>query len=115
MMNCDFCESWICTKCLYMSKADYNHHVHTASSGMWFCAPCKLQVVKNIRESKSVEEKCKDFLKIYAEKLENLEKVIEGKCNKENLAKIIQDKINENNDSLNDKFSEKRSSETYRR
>ena len=49
----------------------------------------------------------KKSVKIYAEKLENLEKVIEGKCNKENLEKIIQEKINENNDSLNEKFSEK--------
>ena len=107
LMNCDYCKSWICTKCLTMSSAEYKHHVHTASSGMWFCAPCKTKITKFIKESKTVEERCSNFLKTYSERLEKLEKKIEEQCVKDDIEGIIQEKIAKNNDSLKDEFSKK--------
>ena len=107
LMNCDYCKSWICTRCLTMSSAEYKHHVHTASSGMWFCAPCKTKITKFIDESKTVEEKCSNFLKNYTERLEKLEKKLEEQCVKVEIEGLIEEKIAENNDSLKDEISKK--------
>ena len=105
LMNCDYCKFWFCITCLGMKQAEYKFY--TKSSGMWFCAPCKIKVMKNIAESKTIEEKCNDYLQKFEKQLKSIEEMISTKCNVEEVKKIVDDKLKENfknvNKSLNDK------------
>ena len=105
LINCEYCESWFCISCLGMKNTEYNHH--TKSSGMWFCAPCKVKVVKNICETKTIEEKCKEYFERFETKLKLMEDKLETKCSEEIVRKIIEEKIKDNAKTLNQSMNDK--------
>ena len=73
--QCDFCEKYFCAECLDMDRSDYEHL--SKSPGKWFCPPCNVKMNKLIRDTKTVEEKCEEFLSKFAKKLEKLEEDVE--------------------------------------
>jgi hypothetical protein len=73
--QCDFCEKYFCAECLDMDQSEYEHL--SKSPGKWFCPPCNVKMNKMIRDTKTVEEKCEEFLRKYAEKFEKLKEVVE--------------------------------------
>lgn len=107
LLNCDYCEGWYCTKCLSMSKTDYGHHNHTSDTAMWFCFTCKVKVLVNIKENKTIEEKCKESLKIYEDRIKDLELKLNQKCDLSEVKRLVELEVEKNIQRFDTKIEEK--------
>ena len=71
---CDRCENWYCSKCAHISDAGYNFlSSQEAENISWFCNTCKDQARSAVLEDKCIEEKCKEYMDKFQQKLKLLE------------------------------------------
>ena len=77
LLLCEYCDNAYCIKCLQLSVTAYNvfkkYHLH------WFCAHCEDMVMKNIKNDRKTEERCKEFLKKFEARIDALEGKIASK------------------------------------
>lgn len=119
LLICDYCDCWFCIKCLSMTKKDYEHHNQTADSGMWFCSSCKIKVLINIKENKTIEEKCRENYEIFEERVKKLEEKFDQKfdqkCSLEDVTKICQEEIEKKIGSIDKKIDDRlKNAEIYK-
>ena len=95
LMECEYCENHYCSTCLGMTDTEYEHHVH--SSGMWFCGICKPKVEETLKIEKEIEKRCQEHFEKYSKKLEQIEKVLQGKLDKEEVVALIEEKQERDN------------------
>ena len=50
IVQCEYCNDYYCSKCLNLSKSDYE--VFENPSLNWFCPECDLKVVKNLKHER---------------------------------------------------------------
>ncbi|VDI25738.1 Hypothetical predicted protein [Mytilus galloprovincialis] len=60
---------------------------------MWFCAPCRQVVEEHIVTDLKIEERCREIMDNYEQRINNIEIAIEKKCNKEEVRKIVSQEI----------------------
>lgn len=95
VMECPRCDMHFCRVCVGLTQAEYQV-ISGRSDLHWFCPPCELKIVKNMREDKTIEKRCEDFLAGIEKRLTTVEKL--AKDNKKNLDKEVKrldNKINE--------------------
>ena len=86
----EYCENHYCSTCLGMTDTEYEHHVY--SSGMWFCGICKPKVEETLKIEKEIEKRCQEHFEKYNKKLEQIEKVLQSKLDKEEVVALIEEK-----------------------
>jgi len=87
LLSCEYCGHHRCVSCLGMTKT-----VYKAISGRpdlpWFCSSCMQKSLNVIRETKSIETRCSDFLAEFEKKMGQRLDKIEGEISnvKEDIA-----------------------------
>ena len=64
---------------------------------MWFCVPCHEKVQKNIITDMKIEERCKEIMRHYEERIAKLETDLSSKCSENRVREIIQEEIRDRN------------------
>ncbi|VDI18485.1 Hypothetical predicted protein [Mytilus galloprovincialis] len=60
---------------------------------MWFCAPCRQVVEEHIVTDLKIEERCREIMDNYEQRINKIEIAIEKKCNKEEVRDIVSQEI----------------------
>lgn len=87
VLECQFCTLHYCIKCLNKTKKEYE--TISKSDCMWFCAPCKIRIEKNIVVEKNIEERCKTYLESFEARIQEVEKQLETKCDEDKVKQIV--------------------------
>ena len=85
--QCQRCEARFCLPCL--GKEDDEYEIFCNSDLMWFCTECNLKVKQNIEIDKRIEEKCEEITKTCMDRIKEMEKMIENKCNETDVINIV--------------------------
>lgn len=91
LLECQRCRSHYCIKCLNKPVSEYE--VLSRSDTMWFCVTCREIVEKNIITDLKIEERCKEIMASYDQRVTNLENEMEKKCDEEKVRDIIQGEL----------------------
>lgn len=68
ILECEYCNTHRCIKCLNISITCYNS-LSGRNDFPWFCEHCLAKTLTCIKEAKSIEERCNDFLQHFEEKV----------------------------------------------
>ncbi|CAG2249527.1 URB1 [Mytilus edulis] len=60
---------------------------------MWFCAPCRQVVEEHIVTDLKIEERCREIMDNYEQRINDIEIAIEKKCDKEEVRDIVSQEI----------------------
>ncbi|XP_069109401.1 uncharacterized protein MCAP_0864-like [Argopecten irradians] len=85
------CEGHFCTKCL--DKGDNEYAVLSKSNAMWFCAPCRVHIEKNINNEKMIEQKCKEIMNEFETRITQIESELKNKCDENKVRDIIKEEM----------------------
>jgi hypothetical protein len=66
LLECEYCKTHRCIKCLNMPAACYKG-LNGREDFPWFCNNCLSKRLHCIREVKSIEERCNEFMKTFEE------------------------------------------------
>lgn len=88
LVECEYCEDRYCRACLSLSSGDYKV-IGKRSDLHWYCPPCQEKVAKNIRIEKEIEERCRDHLALFEDRIKKLEEAMELKPNTEEVQSMI--------------------------
>ncbi|XP_033729737.1 uncharacterized protein LOC117318912 [Pecten maximus] len=91
LLECQRCEGRFCTKCL--DKGDNEYTVLSKSNAMWFCAPCRVHIEKNINNDKMIEQKCKEIMNEFEERITTIEEALKNKCDERKVRDIIKEEL----------------------
>ena len=81
LLQCERCMLTFCCSCLGMSESDYTF-LKDHPDFHWFCSDCQAPALKSVQTDMEIEERCKDFLQKYDQKLEDIEKKLDEKAEK---------------------------------
>lgn len=73
LLECEYCVGHFCRSCLNLTPAEYKF-LGKRNDFHWYCPPCQEKVAKNIKIEKEIEERCKEHLAKYEDRLNKLEK-----------------------------------------
>ena len=76
LLQCQYCERPKCISCLGMTKSFYKQ-LSGRENLPWFCDKCIGKAIESVKTSKSIEDRCNDFLAKFQEHVENRFQVIE--------------------------------------
>lgn len=69
LLTCEYCAKHRCIACLGMNKT-----VYKAISGRpdlpWFCGDCVVKSLESIKQTKSIEDRCSDFISEFQKKVD---------------------------------------------
>ena len=68
-IECEYCKTHRCIKCLNMPALCYKS-LSGREDFPWFCNNCLSKTLKCIREVKSIEERCNEFMRKFEEQSE---------------------------------------------
>ena len=68
LLECEYCNTHRCIKCLNMPATCYKG-LSGREDFPWFCNNCLSKTLKCIREVKSIEERCNEFMKKFEEQM----------------------------------------------
>ena len=73
-MQYERCKENFCCKetCLNMSDPEYTFYIEHPHCH-WFCSDCEAQALKSVQTDMEIEEKCREYMKVYDERLEKIE------------------------------------------
>lgn len=91
MIECKRCTEFYCIKCLGKSEEEYRFM--TLGDVMWFCGTCREKVERNIIQDRELEEKCKDIMKSFETRINDIETAVAEKCSKEETKKLINEEL----------------------
>ena len=86
VLECPRCDMHFCRVCVGLTTEEYKV-ISNRSDLHWFCPPCELKVIKNMREDKTIEQRCEDFIAGVETRLKKVEN--STKKNKEHMDKEI--------------------------
>ena len=76
LLTCEYCSNHRCLKCLGMSNEVFKA-INGRQDLPWFCSSCIGKSLNVLRETKSIEDRCSDFLSEFEKKVEEKMKTIE--------------------------------------
>lgn len=68
LLECEYCKTHRCIKCLNMPALCYKG-ISGREDSPWFCNNCLSKTLKCIREVKSIEERCNEFMRKFEEQV----------------------------------------------
>jgi len=68
LLECEYCNTHRCIKCLNLPTACYRG-LSGRQDFPWFCNNCLVKTLTCLKEAKSIEEKCSEFMKQFEEKI----------------------------------------------
>jgi len=77
LLSCEYCGKHTCISCLGMSKTVYKN-VSGRKDMPWFCSHCLGKSLESIKQTKSIEDRCNDFLSRFQTKVESRLEQIAG-------------------------------------
>ena len=80
-IECERCCRWHCTACAGMSD-DVHAFMASNKTIHWFCAGCEEAALKAAQSDKLIEERCKEFLGKFENRIDDLEKKVDSKADK---------------------------------
>ena len=87
LLECEYCEKHYCIKCLKYKSGEYE--AMQKPGCMWFCMKCKPKVEKNILQEKTIEEKCATYCQMVNQRIDEVEKKLETKCDVNEVKEIV--------------------------
>ena len=69
VIECEYCEKKRCIKCLKLPENVYKN-LGDRPDFPWFCNKCLNKAMKCLKEEKSIEEKCSQFLDIFKQEID---------------------------------------------
>ena len=95
LLECQHCKEHFCIKCLKKSNTEYD--VLSKSDTMWFCVKCRKIVEEHIVIDLKIEERCKEIMENYEQRISDIEIVKEelqlNSCNEPMVKKIVEEVI----------------------
>lgn len=91
MMECQRCKLHFCIVCLDKNQDEYKFL--QKSDAMWFCGRCRESVEKNIMTDLKIEERCKQIMANYENRLTTLEEKVTQKCDEKEVRSIVNDEL----------------------
>lgn len=87
LLTCEYCGDHKCISCLGMTKAFYKQ-VSGREDLPWFCKKCLAKSIESVKQTKSIEDRCNEFIFKFQEQIDSRFKVIENEVKdvKETLA-----------------------------
>lgn len=82
ILECEQCNTHRCTKCLNITISCYNS-LNGRHDFPWFCEKCLAKTLNCIKEAKSIEERCSEFLQQFEEKVNDKINTVELECKQE--------------------------------
>ena len=70
LLSCEYCGKHTCISCLGMSKTVYKN-VSGRKDLPWFCSHCLVKSLESIKQTKSIEDRCNDFISRFQAKVES--------------------------------------------
>ena len=96
LLECQRCRDRYCTKCL--NKPDEEYELLSNCDLMWFCVSCHEKVQKNIITDMKIEERCKEIMRHYEDRIAKLKTDLSSsKCSENRVREIIQEEIGDRN------------------
>lgn len=93
IVQCEYCNDYYCSKCLNLSKSDYE--VFKIPSLHWFCPECDSKVMQNLKHERQIEERCAVFMQAMENRTVTLETEIKTKVSSDQVKEIVESVINE--------------------
>ncbi|VDI16471.1 Hypothetical predicted protein [Mytilus galloprovincialis] len=88
IVQCEYCAEYYCSKCLNLSKVEYESFKNPALH--WFCPSCDSKVMKNIKSDREIEERCSEFMKKMEDRITSFESEMKTKVNPEQVKEILE-------------------------
>lgn len=91
IMECRRCQGRYCSSCL--NKGDNEYAALTSPDNLWFCAPCLVLVEKNLQTEKLVEQRCREILKEFEDRVKKIEEELNKKCDSTQVRNIVKEEL----------------------
>jgi len=91
MIECQRCSDHFCIKCLNKTKPEYE--ILSKSDSMWFCTKCRPIVEEHIVTDLKIEQRCREIMENYEQRLSNVESLMTEKCSEHRAREIVRDEI----------------------
>jgi hypothetical protein len=88
LLECEYCVGHLCRSYLNLTPAEYKF-LGKRNDFHWYCQPCQEKVAKNIKIEKEIEERCKNHVAMYEDRLNKLEEAIAKKPDIEKVKSMI--------------------------
>ena len=62
LLGCIRCEGMFCTDCSGFTISKMAILRDAATGASWFCPPCHKITMKNVKEEKDLDDKCKEYM-----------------------------------------------------
>ena len=93
LLECDRCRDKFCIKCLNKTASEYE--MMKQPDIMWFCLDCREKVEKNIATDIQIEERCREIMMNYEQRICDLEEAMKTKVSIAEVKKIVAESISE--------------------
>ncbi|KAL7407073.1 hypothetical protein ABVT39_002493 [Epinephelus coioides] len=90
---CKRCKTHHCIKCLKKDEVEYVILQKPDMGFKWFCPYCEECVEKSIAIEQMIEEKCQQIIQEMEKQMQELESMLEGKCDEKRVVEIIQEQL----------------------
>ena len=77
LLTCEFCGNHRCISCLRMTKLVYKS-ISGRTDLPWFCNCCIVKSMESVKTTKSIEDRCKEFLVVFQKNVESRCDCLEG-------------------------------------
>ena len=101
LLSCEYCGNFRCIQCLGINKTVYRG-ISGRPDLPWFCSNCVMKSLESLRQTKTIEDKCKDFISEFQRQVEERMSKIEGEVinTRSDIVSMKDDLIKEVKDSL---------------
>ena len=101
LLSCEYCGSYRCIQCLGINKTVYRG-ISGRPDLPWFCTNCVVKSLESLRQTKTIEDKCREFIAEFQQQVENRMDKIEGEVMnmRSDIATMKVDIVNEVKDTL---------------
>ena len=106
LLSCEYCGNFRCIQCLGINKTVYQG-ISGRPDIPWFCSNCVVKSLESLRQTKTIEDRCKDFISEFQLQVEERMSKIEGEVlnmrsdivnMKDDLVKEVKDSLKKDNE-----------------
>ena len=101
LLSCEYCGSYRCIQCLGINKTVYRG-ISGRPDLPWFCSNCVVKSLESLRQTKTIEDKCKEFISEFQKQVVDRMDKIEGEVKhmRSDIATMKDDLVQEVKDTL---------------
>ena len=100
LLSCEYCGSFRCIQCPGINKTVYRG-ISGRPDLQWFCSNCVVKSLESLRQTKNIEDKCKEFISEFQQQVEDRMDTVEGEVKKRSDIETMQgDLVQEVRDTL---------------